>query len=525
MNPKNTQPNSDENPRNTIPEGFGYGEDLGGSGRKQEAVKPTPAPSDEPTPETGDGGRETENPDMFDIEELARETDEKFRGPKEEDKFEDDLGWGIADEADEPESADSEDKGDEPDDKHEAGSGEHGEDDPDGGDSQDDEPTPPDESGTPPKEATDPESDGDSDDEPGEDEPFYDEERDFPDGQAAGTVYKDRVKLNDGVAAKINHARNLKKQLDEMDSGLGAIRLPELFDGQEDYVDRPFDRSQFSDVSDDDAKKAVFELDRFIKDVNKKVANVEKSREQQQQVTQVTEEYRQAVDQLVKDLDVFGMDPNEAASMKVNDILGKIDASIAEFEGDKGRDFVDNNGPKAYNQKMRSFEEARRRIEAFPEVAARQQQLHQKKQGKPAAADPKKVKNSYHEMRDDRADHPVFETKQKEKAFLEWAENEVFQGRSQPAETPREWVNLADAYEAEVQKEYEKYQKAEVKSEKAKENPSASGKRADRSDKKRPPVDKVKTDKKQRDDDRLTIDEIDDDLDRLAKETEARLND
>lgn len=425
------------------------------------------------------------------LDNFAEETDSELGTTGEEDLFEKDLGYEV----DEPKKTDAP-SGEEVEEADDNKDGENTD--------QDDEPD-----NNEVDEDDDPDKEGDSDE---DGTPIYDSKRDFPNDKLAQTVYKDRVMLNNGAAAKLSYARDLVKQLNESGSGLGAISLPELFEGNEEFVNEPFDRQAFADIDDDQAKKSIYELDKFIFDTKSKLERVTEEVNAEKAQAQTKEQHDALLQTLVDDIKLLGIDVNEASQMTFDQLTQKANSIVEGFQGEDGETYIAEHSAAKFYQRMKEIESATKRIQEFPEKSKALEQAPAKSTNKPTQVDPKAVKSAYNEARLDRADHPVFATKETEKAFIEYAENQVFKGNAEQPTTPRKWMELANKYHAMIQEEYKRY--------KSKPSASASKPAVEKPKQKvTPPVDKIipeRTAPSQENE--LNILEIDSELEALENE-------
>jgi hypothetical protein len=452
--------------------------------------------------------------DGDELEGLANEMDQPAG---EEDPLKRDLGWtSDEDETDDASTTDGEEEsgqGEEEDTSAQDGSDKEEDGETEDGSQEDSE-----EEG----EETDAET---GEEETEEDELFYDAERDYPDDEVPPTKYRDRIALNDGFAAKVRYARQIKEQLEELNEGLGAIQLPDYFRGDESILDQTVDRTAFANLDDESAKKAIRDMDMLIKSAKTKLSRVQTHHEQRQQHQQVSQEYQQEVQKLGDALSDIGLNVDEAKNMSMADIIAKADEAIAELEDEEfSKEFIEKKGPQAWRQEIEKYESAKKVVERFPEVSQKYQEQQQKSGKQANQIDPQKVESSYEGFKQDRPDHAVFEghTEEREEAFLEWAKKKIEDREVLPPDHERKWLSLADKYVKEIEDERKAYEQRRKKS-----SPASQGKKgvkdsntADDSpvDKKKQPPSSAAVNNNRSRRDVLTTRDIDNELDQLARE-------
>lgn len=473
------KPNVSQQDRTSIPEGFGYGSEE----------EPTETPAEQ-TPPT-----EPDVTGFEDLDNLAGDMDKDSPA----DELDKDLGWGSGEE--------EEEEGDETDAEETDDSEEE--------ESADSDETESDDTDTDEESEESEEETADSEEE--EEELFYDTERDFPGEKVAPTTYKDRVALNSGVAAKVNHARELVEKLEGMDKGLGAIELPELFGENEEFVKDPFDRSTFADTEDGDAKKAAFQLDKFINTVKGKISRVEGEYNVAKEKEEVEQEYSTALDNLTDALDKTGIPVQEATQLTQRQILQKADDAIKDYKDNKFDDVYTKQGIDAANAHLRELEQAKATIQGFPEISERYNSVSNKKAPQQQQVSEEQMKTAFQEWEQDRPELPLFngKTDAEKRDFLEFTRLKIQKGEAGKPGSARSWHKLYSEHQAERKKEYEKYQSTKKKAGK-KETPNEQKEQK----RKKPPVAKV-LNKDRLDRNALTTENVDAELDELAKELDS----
>jgi len=472
------------NSSNELPESIGYG-DFG---------------SDE------DGGQETETTteSADELDELANDMSEESES---DDPLDRDLGYGNEDD---DEDEDPEESGEDQGSESEEGDSQEEEEEVEGEESEEAEET----------EEAETEDEGEEATEE-EDELIYDAERDFPDSDVQPTKYNDRIALNSGFTEKVRYLREKKAQLEEAGSRLGAIPLPDYFGDNEGKIDEVVDREAFSSLSDEEAKKAIHDMDVAIKRTTSKLDTVEAEQQQQQQKQQVSQEYEEAVDNLAGALDNIGLSIDEAKNMQIDEINARADEAIAELEDeDNAHEFIENNSAQEWRRAIQELEDAKRTVSEFPDKE-RKYREQAKSDNNGQQFDPELAKETYEGFTEDRPEHAVFEgeTKAREEDFLEYVRGKIERQEITPPQHEREWLKQADNYVDMIEEEKKAYQQRKKKS--SKKDKSGKSKTADDSpvkkdkDKKPTPND-VRGQRSRRD--ALTTSDIDNDLDRLAQE-------
>ena len=469
MDPK---PNTSQQSRDSIPKGFGYG----GESEEQEVTTST----DE-------------------LDDLASDMD----GETPTDDLDRDLGWGSEEEEEiEEESTEEEEVADEQEES----------------DDETQESDESDELEAEGEQEEEPAGEGEETDEEEGDEPFYDAERDFPGEKVQPSKYKDRVALNSGVAAKVNHSRELLNKLEEMEKGVGAIELPEIFEGNEEFVKNPFDRENFSNLDADQAKKAAFELDKFISDVKNKVDRVESEYTVAQEKEQVTEQYQDALNNVTEALDKTGIPVQEATNLTQRQILSRVDKAIEDYKENTFDEVYTEKGIDAANAGLRELEQAKETITEFPEISEKYHDVANKEPAQPQVTE-EQTKEAFQELAEDRPDLPMFngETDAEKRDFLEYARLKVQKGQADVPGTSRDWLNLYKQHQSDRKKEYERYKSSKKKS--TADDKKAGKQTSSKKKKKNPPVSKIRSSKFDRNE--LSTEDVDNTLDDLASEMDA----
>lgn len=353
------------------------------------------------------------------------------------------------------------------------------------------------------QENTEPEVEPTEDTPEGEVEPesenFYDAERDFPGEKVAPTVYKDRISLDSGVAAKVNYAREQLEKLESMGANLGAIDLPELFEGNEEFVKNPFDRDSFLEVDDATAKKAAFEMDKFINAVKGKVSRIETEFNASQEVNQITEQYNTALDELVVALELCKIPINEAIQLTQAQIEQRIEEEIVNYKENVFDDVYTRKGLDEANEGLRKLNEALNTVRAFPEIAQKSSQVEEVTR--------EQMKSSFEELQKDRPDLEMFkaETDLLQRDFLEYVWLKIEKGSVEKPGTPRAWLNL-----------YNQHQKDRMEAAKKLEARRKQNAPAQPQQKQKPPVSRVRN--MDYSNARSSIDDVDAEMEELAKE-------
>lgn len=361
------------------------------------------------------------------------------------------------------------------------------------------------------QESTEPEVESTEEAPEGEVEPesenFYDAERDFPGEKVAPTVYKDRISLDSGVAAKVNYAREQLEKLESMGANLGAIDLPELFEGNEEFVKNPFDREAFLEVDDDTAKKAAFEMDKFINAVKGKVSRIETEFNASQEVNQITEQYNTALDELVVALELGKIPLNEATQLTQAQIEQRIEEEIVNYKENVFDDVYTRKGLDEANEGLRKLNEALNTVRAFPEIAQKYNEVANKKSSQVEEVTREQMKSSFEELQKDRPDLEMFkaETDLLQRDFLEYVRLKIEKGSVEKPGTPRAWLNL-----------YNQHQKDRMEAAKKLEARRKQNAPAQPKPKQKPPVSRVRN--MDYSNARSSIDDVDAEMEELAKE-------
>lgn len=446
--------------------------------------------------EDGGGEAEPTTQEEGELDQLASDMDETSN---EEDPLERNLGWNDESE-EEAEEGEEEESGEEDDPEGESSEGEEG------GEGEETDP-----------EAGEEEGEG----EEGEDELYYDAERDFPDSDVQPTKYKDRISLNSGFTEKVRYLREKKANLEENGSRLGAIPLPDYFGDDEGKIDETVDREAFAELSDEEAKKAIHDMDVAIKRSSTKLDKVEAQKRQEQQKEEVTQEYQEAVDDLAGALDSIGIDVEKAKGMEIGEINAKADEAIAELESEENaEDFIRKNSAREWRQAIQELEDAKRTVSEFPEKDREYKEQQSKSKGG-QEFDPELTKSTYEGFSDDRPDHPVYDgdSTAREEDFLEYARGKIERQEITPPQHEREWVSVADDYVEMIESEVKKYEKRKEKN--SGKDKSGKSKTADDSpvvkDKeKKPNANDLNNQRSRRD--VVTTSDIDSDLAALARD-------
>lgn len=426
----------DKEQRTEIPDGLGYNIEEGG---EEEVSAP-----------------ETVETELDPLDELASEMDSETTKSGEEDKFDQDLGWEDDSEEEEQEEEAAESDDDE---------GEKEEEDPDPDEKEEEDDT---DKAEEEQEEVEGEKEEEQEEEP---EDLYDAKRDFPDSDLPPTTYKDRVSLNNGVVAKINYGRDLLNKLkEELGSDVGAIDLPSMFEGNPDFVKNPFDRTNYVEKDDELAKQDVKELDQFINDVKGKISRVETEVNSQQEVSEVQQEWDDAVTNLSKAVNTLGLDPKKAQDMTYDQLIQESDKLINEYlEGETGEDLAADKGLKAVNEKIDEIRAAKGDIEKIPQAYERYNKLKDtKEESKSKLPDPETMTEAYDEWAKDQPSLPIHKhsdmTGELKKAFMEFVKVQINSNPESAPQSPRDWHKQYKSYQDAVQKEKAKYEKSRKKS-------------------------------------------------------------
>lgn len=497
------KPNINQEERSKIPDGLGYGSEQSNGNSN---------------PEGGDGGGDKPKPksgSSDELSDLANEMNESM-GNSSDDPFEDAFSWGEGKSENE----------DQPTDEDEPTETAEGEDEEEEDATVEDDTAEDSEEDQEEVEVSEEESEGEEESEESEEpEIFYDAKRDFPDLDIDPTTYKSRVDLNEGFAAKVRYLSELRDQLSERDSGLGAIQLPELTGNSEEFLNQPADREMFSSQDADTAKKTVAELDQAIKRAKSKIDRIDTQRKREKKVQQVSEEYKEGVQNLVSAVDAFGIDRSEAERMSIPDLLQQADQHLKDLQqGDKGQQIIDEHGLPEYNRRIEQLRAHRQSIQKFPSIHEKQQKLNEgdddKSTGRNQSASPEQIEGWFKEFREDNPNLDMFQapTVEPEKAFRDYVNSRIIRDGYKMT-SPRDFISLHRDYQAMLKKQSEKYGKSKASTEKAKSTKEnkAGEDRADKSGKKKPPVHKIKNNNNDQGD-RLTTKDIDKEFESLAEE-------
>lgn len=454
----------------------------------------------------GGGG---ESPNSFsEQEDLKREMNEDMGAQNGQDPFDNEIGW------DSPEQEEEEPVGEDTPEAEE----ETVEDDP-----EQEEEVETSEEDTDIDEGDEEDIETSDEEEAAEDEPFYDASRDFPDMDIDPTKYDNRVELNEGVAAKVQYLSELREELQQEGGNLGAIQLPEYFGNSEEFLEQPLDRNSFAEQDSDTAKKTAAELDQAIKRSRSKLNRVKEQNQRQQEVEQVSEEYKSAVTDLVQAVDAFDIDRREAERMRPQELLQQADQRLNELvEGEEGRRIIDDHGLAVYNQKVDQLKQHRQAIQKFPEAHQKHQKTQQESERRPQPeqVSPEQMDDDFEVFREDNPNLDMFNapTIEPENAFKSFVKSKIIRDGFKYS-GPRDFISLHNEYQKLLQKQSERYGKSKASKEKAKSpaKTKAGEKKADRSGKKKPPVHKVKG-KGTKPGDRITTKDVDDELSDLKKE-------
>lgn len=343
--------------------------------------------------------------------------------------------------------------------------------------------------------------------EEGTQENFYDTERDFPGEKVAPTVYKDRISLDSGVAAKINYAREQIEKLEQMGADLGAIDLPDIFQGQEDFVKQPFDRESFLDVDDESAKKAAFQMDKFINSVKNKVSRIETEYNSTQEKEQVTQEYNQALDGLVSALETAKIPVNEATQMTQAQIEKRIQDEIVNYKENVFDDVYTRDGIDAANEGLRKLEQSLTVVQQFPEVAKKYKEVSDKPSVQNQEVSKEQMQSSFEELQKDQPELEMFkaETDLLQRDFLEYVRLKIEKGSVDRPGTARAWLNLYRQHQSDRMEMAKKIEARRSKQQGTQPKP-----------KPKPPVNSVR--RPDYSNARSSVDDVDAEIDELARE-------
>jgi len=205
----------------------------------------------------------------------------------------------------------------------------------------------------------------------GEDAKFYDPNRDVEDPENVyPNAYESRMDAQMAVAAKIEKMDELKNTLEENNSQLGAIIDPDLKKHIEDFRDY----NHGAEVSDDELKSFISDIDRGIKATSGKVDRVttkaKQSRKKREAETQRNKLQKKA-NQASRELglaDRIAELPDKAQLEDVMNLTDEvIDNNLAEVnqEIEDHRDdenYAEEHGIKEYNAKMDRLTQQRQEL-------------------------------------------------------------------------------------------------------------------------------------------------------------------
>lgn len=271
----------------------------------------------------------------------------------------------------------------------------------------------------------DPAGDDPAGDEPtGDDDKFYDAKRDYPDEDVVPTSYADRVAASQGIVHKFNYLQKLGKDLESVGSSFGAIDLPSIVGDDLSKIEELQDLAKVAELSDEEAKKAIFELDKTINTVKSKYERVKSAYESQQQQQQMDAELVQAQDTAREAVELLGVKIDENTTD--NDLIIQAEKSLEKFI-DKADDYVDEHGAKEYTKALKQHEKAVADIKKYIDVSYKKaQQSESGQSSKPTA---EQIESWYEEFRGDNPNLAIFKapTEEAETAFLQYVKRQGFE--------------------------------------------------------------------------------------------------
>lgn len=282
---------------------------------------------------------------------------------------------------------------------------------------------------------------------PGQDAPaedkFYDAKRDFPQADVTPTSYADRVAASQGIVHKFNYLSKIGKDLESVGSSFGAIDLPGLIGDDLSKIEEYQDLTKVSELSDEDAKKVIFELDKAINIAKEKHARVSESFNQEKQKQEISEELQVATTNAKKAVQDLELTVTE--DMTDDQLIKGAEDSLQKFM-ESVDDYIDEHGGAAYNKRLRELTKAVDTIKGYVDTAHKSEQAQkQQTQSKPT---PEQIESWYEEFRADNPNLAIFKapTEDAEVAFIQYVKRQGMELNS-----PRSFKAAYQKYDAYLQ--------------------------------------------------------------------------
>lgn len=279
-------------------------------------------------------------------------------------------------------------------------------------------------------------------DEEDENELFYDPKRDFPDTTApAPTTYKDRVSAYEGIVHKITYLEKLGEDLKNLNSGFGAIDIPEFLENPESFATYK-DITKVSEFDDVATKKAVFDLDTTIKLVKDKLNRVETAYKNETTSKEIDQDFQDTLDAAIDAIDAIELKPDEKWTN--DELIENVTKAKAEFR-DNADEYIDEHGVKEYNKKLDQYDKAIVEVKRFVEASVKKAAF------KPGETKqeitPQQRKEFWEEFKADQSHLPMFKapTDAPQVAFLEFVK-----AKDYAIDSPRAFIKAHKDYQAQI---------------------------------------------------------------------------